>query len=207
MPPKPLMNQNLLQNGSQSNSVNQGNLPRGPVAQKPQQPPFSQTHQFQRNRNPAQSNPRLPLAMNPPANNLPFNRPNIPAVTAAMAAQLVQQQLLQQAARAHVLQAAQVIQQQQQQQQQQNLIRMQMQAAMAQAYVRGQAAKAMMHNSRAVANNLQAVAQQIGLLGPQSAQGGKPLPTPLVSQQQQQQLQPDGNDKGQGKLQFIADCA
>eukprot|EP00795_Rhopilema_esculentum_P016039 gene16039-7384_t len=200
MPPKPLMNQNLLQNGSQSNSVNQGNLPRGPVAQKPQQPPFSQAHQFQRNRNPAQSNPRLPLAMNPPANNLPFNRPNIPAVTAAMAAQLVQQQLLQQAARAHVLQAAQVIQQQQQQQQQQNLIRMQMQAAMAQAYVRGQAAKAMMHNSRAVANNLQAVAQQIGLLGPQSAQTGKPLPTPLVSQQQQQQqqLQRDGNDQGQG---------
>ena len=58
-----------------------------------------------------------------------------------------------------------------------------MQAAMAQAYARGQAAKAMMSNPRAVANNLQAVAQQMGLRAPQPAQGsGKPLPMPLFNQ-------------------------
>ncbi len=54
-----------------------------------------------------------------------------------------------------------------------------MQAAMAQAYAREQA-KAMMY-PRAVANNLQAVAQQMGLRAPHPGNQRK-VPTPLLNQ-------------------------
>ena len=170
-----------LPNGHQNQIINQQQqLPRaGPFRQRPA-PQQAPVNQFSHGRNIQQNNPRLPVPMNPPAshNSMPFYRTNIPAATAAMAAQFVQQQLFQQAARAH-LHAAQMLQQQQQQ----NLFRTQVQAAMAQAYARGQAAKAIMSNPRAVANNLQAVAQQMGLRAPQPGQGGgKPFRMPLVSQ-------------------------
>ena len=59
-----------------------------------------------------------------------------------------------------------------------------MQAAMFQAYARGQAAKAMMSNPRTVANNIQAVAQQIGIKAPQPPGhvNAKSIPTSLMSQ-------------------------
>lgn len=172
MPSKGAINQ--LSNGNQSNILNQSSVSRGQVPQKPTAP-HAQMNQFPQGRNAPQNNVRLPMPM---SNNVPFNRPNIPAATAAMAAHIMQQQFIHQAARAH-LQAAQILQQQQQQ----NLLRTQMQAAMAQAYARGQAAKAMMYNPRVVANNLQAVAQQMGLRAPQPGQGmGKPIPTPLLNQ-------------------------
>ena len=170
---------NQLPNGHQNQMLNQQNLLRGTVTQRPA-PQQMQMNHLPHGRNAQQNNPRIPVPMNAPAslNNMPFNRPNIPAATAAVAAQIMQQQLIHQAARAH-LHAAQMLQQQQQQ----NILRTQMQAAVAQAYARGQAAKAMMYNPRAVANNLQAVAQQMGLRAPQPGHGaGKPLPTPLVTQ-------------------------
>lgn len=165
-----------MPNVHQSQMINQQHLARGgPFRQRPA-PQQAQMNHFSHGRSIQQSNPRLPMPMNAPAslNTAPFYRTNFPAATAAVAAQIVQQQLIQQAARAHLHAAIQ-------QQQQQNLIRTQM--AMAQAYARGQAAKAMMSNPRAVANNLQAVAQQMGLRAPQPGQGsGKPLPTPLFNQ-------------------------
>eukprot|EP00794_Sanderia_malayensis_P014049 gene14049-15510_t len=186
------LSQNLLQidnrkiRGQLSNNP-QRTLPTQPMHRQQQQQqsqyPYMFNQQSSARGRSSQSNAasRFPVPMNQ-SNALNANlnnRPNIPAVTAAMAAQLVQQQLLQQAARAHALQAAQAIQQQQQQ----NLLRTQMQAVMAQAYAREQAAiAAKMYNPRAIANNLQAVAQQMGLRPPHPSAQNKGLPTPMVNQ-------------------------
>lgn len=182
MAPRAPFNPNLLQNGAQKNPINfppHGQMPSRPPLQQQQQPRFNP---ILRGRVPLpQNNSRLPVPMNPPTslNNLPFSRPNVPAATAVMAAQIMQQQLLQHAARAQALQAAQAIHQQQQQ----SLLRTQMQAAMAQAYVRGHAAKAMMYNPRAVASSLQAVAQQMGLRAPQpQGKPGTSIPASMMNQ-------------------------
>lgn len=180
--PRPLLNPPLMQNEPQRNRMHMPpNTSRMPAMQRMQRPQIpSQFNQFNRAvRAGHQNGPRIPVPMNQPnpLNNNLQNRPNIPAVTAAMAAQIVQHQLLQQAARAHAIQAAQALQQQQH-----NILRTQMQAAMAQAYVREHAAKAMMYNPRAVANNLQAVAQQMGLRAPQPSVPAKTVPTPMLSQ-------------------------
>ena len=191
-PPRGPFNPNLLQNGAQKNPINfpsHGQMPPRPPLQQQQQQRFNQ---ISRGRVPLpQNNSRLPVPMNPPTslNNLPFSRPNVPAATAVMAAQIMQQQLLQHAARAQALQAAQAIHQQQQQ----NLLRTQMQAAMAQAYVRGHAAKAMMYNPRAVASSLQAVAQQMGLRAPQPQ--GKPGNSASIMNQ----LKPEETKESDGK--------
>ena len=192
-PPRGPFNPNLLQNGAQKNPINfppHGQMPSRPHVQQQQQ----RFNQIPRGRVPLpQNNSRVPLPMTPPTslNNLPFSRPNVPAATAVMAAQIMQQQLLQHAARAQALQAAQAIHQQQQQ----NLLRTQMQAAMAQAYVRGHAAKAMMYNPRAVASSLQAVAQQMGLRAPQpQGKPGNSIPSSMMNQ-----LKPEEIKESDGK--------
>ena len=68
-----------------------------------------------------------------------------------------------------------------------------MQAAMAQAYVRGHAAKAMMYNPRAVASSLQAVAQQMGLRA-QQPQGKPGNSAPTMNQ-----LKPEETKESDGK--------
>ena len=141
----------------------------------------------------ANTGPKIPVPMQPPSTiNSTANRPGLPNMTAAVAAHaLVQQQLVQQAARAQALQAAQAAQLLQQQQQQVSVMRAQMQAAlMAQAIQRGQAAQAMMYNPNLIANNLQAVAQQMGLRAQRPpANQGKPLPTPLIPRTSQNQVE------------------
>ena len=173
MPPKIPIGQ--LPNGHQNH---QQNLARGvPFRQRPV-PQQAQMNPFAHARNIQQNSARLPVPMNPHSslnNNMPFYRASYPAATAAVAAQIMQQQLINQAARAH-LHAAHMLQQQQ--------LRTQMQAAMFQAYARGQAAKAMTLNPQTVANNIQSVAQQFGIKAqqPPTHVNAKPFPASLMSQ-------------------------
>ena len=168
---------NQLPNGHQYQMQNQANISRGQVPTRPA-PPQAPMRQFSHGRNTQQNNARLQMPMSKPApmNNIPFHRPNFPADNAAMLSQIMQRSaLIQQVALAHFPAAPMI-----QQHQQQNLFRNPMQAAM--VYAKLQAAEAMMYNPRAVANNLQAVAQQMGLRAPQPGQGmPKPVPTPLLN--------------------------
>jgi len=182
-----------LPNGHQNhqqNLVRSVPLRQRPVPQQAQMNPFPHARNIQPN------NPRLPVPMNSHLslnNNMPFYRASYPAATAAVAAQIMHQQLVNQAARAH-LHAAHMLQQQQ--------LRTQMQAAMFQAYARGQAAKAMMSNPRTVANNIQAVAQQIGIKAPQPPGhvNAKSFPTSLMSQPSAMEIR-ESTDAAESSLQ------